>query len=228
MTAATDRGAERVGRTHSHGQRGRLRWTARPGLLVVATLLVVAATGCGLSTNDQPEAIDEPQSEPIDTDAGAPDLSTVDGAETVKVWFLSTDDEGEVHLVEVERQVAQPATVRSLLEVLIAEPPDDEERDAGISTGIPESVTVAEEPDLRSDGVLTVELSEEFYDLQGETARNAFAQIVFTATGFTATGFPDIEMVQFERDGEPFSAVDGDGQSRAGPLSRASYRGLDG
>jgi spore germination protein GerM len=136
------------------------------------------------------------------------------------VWFLRTDGEGESHLVPVERKVPPPATQSRLLEVLVQEPPTDPERDDGISTAIPDGVTLDEEPDLRSDGVLIVKLSPDFYDLQGDTARNAFAQVVFTATSR-----PEVDMVQFERNGEVFRAVDGDGQSRE-VLSRESYKDL--
>jgi spore germination protein GerM len=203
MTAATDR------------RRGR-------GLPVLVVLLLLATTAaCGLSTNDEPEAIDDPQTEPVEAGADAPDLSTVDDTTTVHVWFVRTDEDGETHLVEAERFVPPPPTQRSVLEALIQSPPTDEERNEGTTTYIPEDVTIAEQPDLRSDGVLIVELSPDFYDLQGDTARYAFAQIVFTATGL-----PHVEMVQFERDGEPFNAVDGEGQSRAVPLTRKSYEEL--
>lgn len=222
MTAATDRGWGRVGRTPTPDRMPSAPRWVRPALpaLLVLLLLATATTGCGLSTNDEPEAIDDPQAEPVEAGADAPDLSTVDDSIVVHVWFVRTDDDGETHLVEAERQVPRPPTQRSVLEALIQSPPTDAERDRGITTDIPEDVTVAE-PQLRSDGVLIVELSPDFYDLQGETARNAFAQIVFTATGLS-----QVEMVQFERDGEPFSAVDGDGQSRTVPLTRKSYEEL--
>jgi spore germination protein GerM len=185
--------------------------------MALSVLLLAVATGCGLSTDDEPEAIDDPASEAIDADAEGPDLGGAESTEVVHVWFLRTDDEGEAHLVEVDRKVPPPATQRRVLEALIQESPTDAERDDGISTAIPGDITINESPDLRSDRVLIVELSADFYDLQGDTARNAFAQIVFTATGL-----PGVEMVQFERDGEVFRAVDGDGQSRE-VLSRESY-----
>jgi spore germination protein GerM len=189
--------------------------------LALSVLLVAVAAGCGLSTNDEPEAIDDPVPEPVDADTEAPDLGGVDGTQPASVWFLSTGEDDETRLIEVERRVSPPPTPRQVLEALIQESPTDAERADGISTDIPDDVTIDEPPDLRSDGVLIVELSPEFYDLQGERARNAFAQIVFTATGL-----PEVRMVQFERDGEVFNAVDGDGQSRA-VLSRESYAELN-
>jgi spore germination protein GerM len=185
--------------------------------LALSVLLLAGVTGCGLSTNDEPEAIDDPVPEPADSGSESADLGGADSTEVVQVWFLRTDDEGESHLVGVERKVPPPATQSRVLDVLIQEPPTDRERDDGISTAIPDDVTLNEEPELRSDHTLIVELSPDFYDLQGDTARNAFAQVVFTATGL-----PGVDMVQFERDGEVFRAVDGEGQSRE-VLSRESY-----
>ena len=184
-------------------------------------LLVTAATGgCGLSTNDEPETIkDNVPPDLLDTETAAPDTPTGD-TEAVKVYFLTTDDQGDAHVVDADRFVVRPATPLSVLESLIKDAPTELERVGGISTAIPDDVTVSQ-PRQRSDGVLIVDLSDNFYDLQGETARNAFAQIVFTATEL-----PGVTMVQFERDGEVFNAVDGAGQSRRDPLSRASYAKL--
>jgi spore germination protein GerM len=193
-------------------------WGVWVALLV---LLVTAAGGCGLSTNDEPETIkDNVPPDLLDTETATPD-TPIGSTESVKVWFLRTDRLGDTRLVERERLVPRPATQVSVLESLIQDPPTDVERAGGISTDIPEDVTLTGQPQLSSSdgqGVLTVALSDDFYDLQGETARNAFAQIVFTASEL-----PGVDYVQFERDGEVFNAVDGDGQSRRDPLSTDSY-----
>jgi spore germination protein GerM len=188
---------------------------AGAGLLV---LLVALAAGCGLSTNDEPETIkDNVPPDLLDTESATPD-TTATNTESVTVWFLRPDDQGDTRLSKRERQVPLPATQVSVLESLIQDPPNGVERSLGYTTAIPEDVTVTEQPQQRSDGVLTVNLSDDFYDLQGESARNAFAQIVFTATELTG-----VDSVQFERDGEVFNAVDGEGQSTSAPLSRSSY-----
>jgi spore germination protein GerM len=195
----------------------------RPALVrawvVLLVLLVTAAGGCGLSTNDEPETIkDNVPPDLLDTETAAPD-TPIGSTESVKVWFLRTDPLGDTRLVQSDRLVPRPATQVSVLESLINDPPTDLERAGGVSTAIPEDVTLAGQPRLSSsDGVLTVALSDEFYDLQGETARNAFAQIVFTATEL-----PGVRKVQFEQDGEVFNAVNGAGQSRSDPLGRSSY-----
>jgi spore germination protein GerM len=197
--------------------RRRRRALVRPWLALLLLVTAVAG-GCGLSTNDEPETIkDNVPPDLLDTETATPD-TPIGSTESVKVWFLRTD-RLNTRLVERERLVPRPATQVSVLESLIQDAPTDVERTGGISTAIPEDVTLAGQPRLSSsDGVLTVPLSDNFYDLQGETARNAFAQIVFTATEL-----PGVEKVQFERDGEVFNAVDGEGQSRRDPLSRDSY-----
>jgi len=192
----------------------------------VSVLVVVAALGaCGLSTNDEPETIkDNVPPDLLDTEAATPDNPTGESTETetVEVWFLTTDASGDTRVVKRPRQVPRPATQIQVLETLITEPPTGFERAGGITTDIPEDVTVTDTPRLRSDdGVLIVNLSDAFYDLQGETARNAFAQVVFTATEL-----PNVTSVQFERDGEVFNAVDGEGQSSREPLGRRSFAKL--
>jgi spore germination protein GerM len=216
MTAAA---GERPRRRH----RALVRAAATP-----AVLLVLAAVGaCGLSTNDEPETIrDNVPPDLLDTEAGAQAGGTTSTepaeTETVEIWFLETDELGNTQVVMRPRQVPRPATPIQVLETLITEPPTELERLRGISTDIPEDVTVTDTPRLRSDdGVLIVNLSDEFYDLQGETARNAFAQIVYTATEL-----PNVSRVQFERDGEVFNAVDGEGQSSREPLGQAAFANL--
>lgn len=197
----------------------------------LAVLLVLAGvSACGLSTNDEPETIrDSVPPDLLDTEtaeggtqAGGTTSTEPAETETVQIWFLETDELGNARVVMRPRQVPRPATPIQVLETLITEPPTELERLRGISTDIPEDVTVTDTPRLRSDdGVLIVNLSDDFYDLQGETARNAFAQIVFTATEL-----PNVSRVQFERDGEVFNAVDGEGQSSREPLGQAAFANL--
>lgn len=195
---------------------------------VLVVLLVAASTsGCGLTTNDKPETIkDSVPPDLLDTESAAPgsedgDADPTEVYETVRVYFLNLDDLDEAHVYAQTRQVPRPATQVKVLETLITDPPTELERLNGVSTDVPEDARLNDTPRLDSDGVLTVDLSDDFYELQGETARNAFAQVVFTATELTG-----VEAVQFLRDGEVFNAVDGDGQSRRDPLGRAAYFNL--
>jgi hypothetical protein len=210
MSAATDE--------HLHPPRRR----GAPGRAAAALALLVAAAvtgGCGLSTNDEPETIrDNVPPDLLDEAESASPGEATEDTETAFVWFLNTDSETDTYLVRAERQVPRPATQTNVLETLITEPPSEMERLDGISTDVPEDVTLTATPRQTSGGVLIVDLSEDFYELQGETARNAFAQIVFTATGL-----PGVDEVQFQRDGEVFNAVDGDGQSRRDPLGRNDF-----
>jgi spore germination protein GerM len=196
---------------------------ARALVVLVVLLAAVLGTGCGLSTNDEPEAIkDNVPSDLVDSEAAAPDGSQLSGlTATVHVWFTTTDADQNTRLVRRDREVPQPPTQSSVLEALIQDPPTNAERVDDISTAIPEDVKLTAQPQQRGDGVLIVNLSDAFYELQGATARNAFAQIVYTATQM-----PNVDMVQFELDGEPFTAVNGDGQAVTGPLGRSSYEKL--
>jgi spore germination protein GerM len=212
-------------------RRRRHRAPVRAAATLAVLLVLAAVSACGLSTNDEPETIkDNVPPDLLGTgtaDTGTQAGSTTTGpgtaeTETVEIWFLETDALGNARVVMRPRQVPRPATQIQVLETLITEPPTELERLRGISTDIPEDATVTDTPRLRSDdGVLIVNLSDEFYDLQGETARNAFAQIVYTATEL-----PNVLRVQFERDGEVFNAVDGEGQSSREPLGRGSFANL--
>jgi spore germination protein GerM len=112
-------------------------------------------------------------------------------------------------------------TAARLLEALIEQPPNEAERTDGIATRVPDNARVDGRPERTETGVLEVNLSENFYDLQGEASRLAFAQVVFTATGLDG-----VSSVRFLVNGRPAGVVDGDGQSRDGPVDRTAYRSL--
>jgi spore germination protein GerM len=137
----------------------------------------------------------------------------------VDAWYLRTTED-RTTLQPVQRRVTPPATAAARLEALLAGP-TTQENGAGISTAIPSGTTLSERP-REVGNVLTVSLSRQFYDdLRGESARNAFAQVVFTATEIAG-----VDSVQFVLDREPFPAIDGQREQRNGPLGRDDYQSL--
>ena len=102
---------------------------------------------------------------------------------------------------------------RGALEALLAGP-SDEERDAGLTTEIPDGTELL---DLAvADGTATVDLSGAFDDGGGSASMQArVAQVVATLTQF-----PSIERVAFRLDGEPVTAIGGEGVAVDPPLGR--------
>jgi spore germination protein GerM len=186
-----------------------------------AAVLAVALASCGLSTDDEPQAITRSTA-----DTG-PDTSnttfTLPGADVdnIRVFFLQTVGDADAVLAGVPRQVVLPATPASRLDALFGQPPTEAERALGLWSAIPADATLADRPVQRGH-VLIVDLPESVYDeLHGIIAQDAFAQIVWTATAI-----PGVESVSFRRDGAPFEAVDGMGQARSRPLGRDDFPAL--
>ncbi|MGH9212673.1 MAG: GerMN domain-containing protein [Acidimicrobiales bacterium] len=195
---------------------------------VLATALALVLTGCGVSTNDEPQAIprENVPADLLDADVGRQgDDLEVEGtdAEQVQVWFLVEDDE-ITQLHEVNRRVPWPAQAARRLDLLIGprSGPTDEEREAGISTAIPPDARLTALP--TQDGpVLEVSLSNDFYVRGGNNFIKAVAQLVFTAADI-----PGVEAVRFiSETGEEIPVLDGDGESQDEPVTPDDYANLD-
>ena len=197
------------------GVRRRSVVAVTAGLSVLAALLLL--TGCGLSTDDAPEAITRSSVESRTSTSPSTVVLPGEDTDNISVWFVHTDDVGTV-LRKAQRQVALPATAGSRLDALLTQTPDPRERTQGLWSALPPDATLASRPRQRGN-VLVVDLPEGVYDeLHGIIAQNAFAQIVYTATEI-----PGVESVTFERDGALFEAVDGQGQASGDPLGRDDF-----
>lgn len=192
-----------------------------PPLLLVFVFTLAA---CGLSENRDPQVIaaDEIPSELL---AANPSSSTTLAASprtaSVTVYLVSTVD-GTTHLVPVQREVAAAGADRAgdrLIALLAA--PTKAELASGVITSIP-SDTVLLDTDLdEATQELTIELSRSLFDVQGEELRNAFAQLVWTATELEG-----IRRVRFVVDGEVYRTPDEAGIEQPGAVSRIDYRSL--
>jgi len=193
----------------------------------VLAVMVALAAGCGLSTNDEPErigsgsAIDEPAPPPAaPTVAGSPSRGA--GTGTIRVWFVETVSDSSAQLVAVERQATNPSSAEQRLLALIREGPTEyEHEDLDFVSHVPNDTDLGD-VEIRSNGVLSVELSDNFYDRRGQEAIFAFAQVVFTATEMDG-----VDRVQFRAETRGSLPVDGTGQSQDGPLGRSDYNELE-
>lgn len=196
--------------------------------MLIATILVAlglaVAGGCGIDTDSEPRSI--PRDNVPDGLLEAPPEpgSTLPAGEfqEVTVFFLR-DDGGESRLVPHTRTVPLPATEKSVLEALLLSPPDEEERADGLTTAIPSTTSLETDPERQDGGVLVVNVSNGFFEVQNDSLRLAYGQVVCTAAGIEG-----VESVLFEVDGDPVPAFDGQGEEINAPVSCHAYDNLRG
>lgn len=195
----------------------------RPSLLPTAAVAAALALGaCGVGTDDEPQEISRSNVPEgiLGERADVPVTDDSEAGQPVPVWFIQSV-ENDVELIAVNRYVARPPTETGVLEALLEDTPDESERAYDITTAIPSSTILASPPE-RTGGVLTVDLSDGIREVvAGDELRNAFAQIVCTATEIDG-----VMAVTFEVEGEPIAALDGNAAQSRDPLRCEDYAGL--
>ena len=184
----------------------------------VVLVLALAVVGCGVPDSSRPEVIQERE---VPFQLLAPTASVTSTTQpgsvaTARATIYLIDADG--HLVSAEREVKFPATVGRSLEALLQGPTEDET--GRLSTSITSGTELL---DLEgpTDGLVTVDLSEELLDITGRQQILALAQVVYTVTAL-----PNVERVLFRIDGERREVPNGDGKLTSSPLGRGSYRAL--
>lgn len=196
----------------------RLRSTPwhRRAVAVLLAVAVGALPACGLDANDEPTIIatDQLPADLVNPSTSTSTTSAQAPTATVLVYYLVQQD-GAPHLIGVARDVVDPTRPRDRLSALLV-PPTTEEQEAGILSSIPPDTVLL---DTRVDGSeLVVDLSRSLFDVQGQELRNAFAQLVWTATDLEG-----VRRVRFLVGGEEFRVPDEDGIERPGAVGRADY-----
>jgi len=184
-----------------------------------ALALALASAACGVPNDDQPRALDKrnvpfqlmaPTAEPTTTTV--PGLFTA----TTRVTVYLADAEG--FLKATTREVAAPPTIGRVVGALLAGPTPDEASTLHSAITADTRLLAVQGP---SDGLVTVDLSDEMLAITGRQQILALAQVVFTLTSL-----PNVDRVLFEFEGEPREVPNGDGKLSAAPLGRMSYRQL--
>jgi len=173
--------------------------------------------GCGLSENGEPQAIPPGNLPPELLDPDPSSSTSVPGAGTpVAIYLLASDG-------EVERLVAVPREIPELDEPgqrvdAVLRPLTEAEVDGGFSTFIPGDTVLLDTELDQETGIVTVNLSNELFSVEGESLSKAFAQIVYSV-------FEDerVREVRFRRDGETIQAQD-DGGAGRDTVTKADYR----
>lgn len=175
---------------------------------IVAALVVLGA--CGVPTDDAPRPLAEGD---IPGGPLAPETTTTTVVDMPGVnsdlWFVRDQEDLQASAANLSSR--QPDTV---LTALVATVP--EELEEGLTTAIPPDTTVLSTE--LADGTLTVDLSEEFSTISGDSQILAVAQIVFTATDL-----PGVTRVAFFVEGEPRTVTDASGAEQDGPVTAADY-----
>jgi spore germination protein GerM len=190
---------------------------------IAAVAVVALAAGCGLSPDDEPNAI-APENLPpglIDPNPGtSTTLANSPGTSTVPVYFLVRVGDA-TRLIEVEREVADDSSPAARVGALLTQP-TAEETDDGITTALPADLILVDEPALdEEEHILTVNLSRELNLLEGAELTRAVAQIVWTATELD-----DVQRVRFLVEGEPIPVPDDEGVEKSDAVGQADYRAL--
>jgi spore germination protein GerM len=191
-----------------------VRWLTPP------LAVLVALTGCGISAETEPTAIEPPapyqgfvtSAPPVDPSAD-PSAMVTDGPLNTVLYFTR-----EERLVAVARPADTLPSVAELLQELSAGP-NRAEREDGLVSALTGTGVLAE-PDFE-DGIVTVPLTEGVDGVAPAALVLIIAQIVCTLDAY-----PGAEGVVFSRDGQRVAVPRGDGSSTSTPLTTADYQEL--
>jgi hypothetical protein len=191
-------------------------------VLVLLVAAVLAASSCGIPTDDGPKSL----AIPVDlspTTGPAAVTTTIPPQEPTDDWtiFLVNDD----RLQRVPR--ALPAGETFYLDVMaqLTSGPTADDQGAGLTTAIPVGTEVLRTT-VDGSGVVTVDLNEAFRQGAEGAQRNlATAQLVYTATAMTAAN-----LVRFRENGQWIQLADAAGTLQPlgangvpEPLSRVDF-----
>jgi len=169
-------------------------------------------TGCGIPTQSAPSALGRSKVPFNLLDPHPPTTTTTQPKPSsyvpVKVFYLSTNNQ----LAAVQRLVATPAPLVSVLDAMLAGP-TQVETSQGLTTAIPSDVGVLSVSTPQS-GIVVVDMNTAFGQITGTNSELAVAQIV--ATVATEAGLNT--GVIFEIDGQRTSVPIANGQQVAGPV----------
>lgn len=187
--------------------------------LVTAALVLATVTACTVSTNDEPLAVGTGFDELLTTTTSTTTTSAPPSAtRRASVYFLQIID-GSVGLAPLVRSVPVGADITQVLGALFTQRPDpDLITEASLETAIPESAELLSAEMAPASAVLVVNVRGLFGDIQGNSLRNALAQIVWTATQVS-----DVSGVRFLNDGVSVPAIAGNGDTVIDPVDRSNY-----
>jgi hypothetical protein len=185
---------------------------------LVAAVLALAMTGCGIPVTGQASSV-PPHQVPfhlLSPTVPTSTTTTVPAAAFVAERIYLVNPNGI--LLPAARDVAVPAPLGAVLEALLAGP-SRAETAAGITSAIPPGVKVLSLS--VTGGTATLNLNQAFGAISPTSETQAVAQLVLTTTGQA-----DIAAVSFAIDGQPIAVPTASGASTKSPVTAASYSAL--
>lgn len=193
----------------------RSRGGRRRAALCVLLAAVTGVVGCGLPEDSEPRVVqaDRVPFGLLGPSSTAPSDIAAPGDERADVYLVLDE-----RLVSVDRDLEE-ATPASVLSALLegkteTDPP-------GAETSIPAETALASPPVLQDDGTLVVDLVGGITNIQGDILREAFAQLVWTATSVSG-----VRQVRFLFNGQEDVEVVTDQASVADPVDRDDFQRL--
>lgn len=188
--------------------------TPRISRTALAALLAASAlAGCGEDERSGPAS----RTTGTGTVVAPPTTTTApsQATQTAVAYLLRAEK-----IAPVTREVEATTGVAAAALRALLEGPTDAEREAGLTTAVPEGTTLNA---ISIDGaVATVDLSSEFASGGGSASMSArVAQVVATLTRF-----PSVQRVAFRLDGEPAQTIGGEGVVVDPPVGRADIEDL--
>ena len=171
---------------------------ALPPLLLTLLAGLVLLAACGVPLDSSPRTISR---DPADTTEPADVPPTTNGSPTaqkVSLYFLRQD-----HLEEVRYGVTESPTLGSAMAYVLAGPQGGSS--SKYRTAIPPGTELSGDAIVRN-GTARIDLSGEINFISGETQKQAFAQLVFTALAL-----PGVQKVRFLIEGKGVDAPTDDG-----------------
>lgn len=183
-------------------------------LLAVAVVALGALGSCGIPDDDAPRAV--AADEIPDALVAAPTTTTApQGGVGTNLFFIEAERGRSV--LSAQRVPLDNQQARTVLEALVGTVPED--LPDGVNSSIPAETRVL--GTSLDDGILTIDLSEEFATVSGDILIQAVGQLVFTATER-----PGVDGVLFTIEGEPTTVPDAESSELTTPATRSDYAAL--
>jgi len=167
---------------------------------LVATVLVLGVTACGIPKDAEPRLIaDEPGLSPTTS----PSTNDTGGSGIVSVFFIDTKAEPSPVLKEQERPTSEEEGPIEAVNQLLVSGITPIEESRGLISRIPSGTELRTETSTVADGVVTLDLTAEIADIAGPNAVQAYGQLVYTATQFTKVALKVRFLIEGEQDNVP-------------------------
>lgn len=198
------------------------RRTVRAMALPLALLTLVAAAGCGLDADSEPQAIavDDLPGDLLDPNPPTTTTTPDPSALTAVTVYLIKREGDTTLLAPVERRVTDPTRAAERINALLT-PTSAEEQQEGLISSIATDTVLLRATLISENRELVVDLSSAIFDVQGQELANAFAQLVWTVTELEG-----VRQVRFMVDGEAFRAPNAEGVEQDGAVTRSDYSAL--